>query len=98
SARPHEFVLLRTQPTPWTPLDCLGLLKLMSWNLASNWDVELARLKVLLDDGPDALKAIDPGSDPECLVTAPVGSKAGLAVDRLAEDLAQFADLLGPAA
>ena len=43
--RPHEFVALRTTPTPWEPADVLAYTKLQSWFMASNWDVELARLR-----------------------------------------------------
>jgi penicillin amidase len=58
--RAHEFVLLRCQPTPWAPCDSLGVMKLMAFALCSNWDVELARLRILMDDGPEALAALDP--------------------------------------
>src|SRR5205823_14592034 len=57
---PHEFVALRTTPTPWEPQDVLAYSKLQSWFMASNWDVELARLRVLRADGPEALRALDP--------------------------------------
>src|SRR5262249_38116934 len=53
--RPHEFVLLRSRPTPWTAVDVVAGLKLQGFILSSNWDVELARLKVLTSDGPAAL-------------------------------------------
>ncbi|MGH7171936.1 MAG: penicillin acylase family protein [Gemmataceae bacterium] len=88
--RPHEFVLLRSQPTPWTPLDSLGVVKLISFTLASNWDIELARLKVLLADGPEALAALDPAYPIWHPVTAPPGQQAGLVVDRLREELEIF--------
>jgi len=92
---PHEFALLRAQPTPYSAADALGVLKLMSFTLASNWDCELARLKILTEDGPEALVALDP-TYPEWLpVTAPPGKLAGHAVDRLAEDLAIFAGTVG---
>lgn len=94
--RPHEFVLLRAQPTPWTPLDSLGLVKLMSFNLASNWDVELTRLRVLLEDGPDALAAVDPAYNPEHPVVSPPDAKAGPAAEHLARDLTALATLLRP--
>jgi len=91
SKRPHEFVLLRSTPTPWTATDCLALAKLQSLLLAANWDVELARYKILTLDGPDALRALDPNFDPEHLVTLPTDSKSGTAaIDRLTEDLAAF--------
>ncbi|HKA05998.1 MAG TPA: penicillin acylase family protein, partial [Gemmataceae bacterium] len=52
--RPHEFVAVRSTPTPWEPADVLAFNKLQSWFMASNWDVELARLRILLADGPEA--------------------------------------------
>jgi len=96
--RPHEFVLLRSQPTPWTPLDTLGVVKLISFNLASNWDIELARLKVLLEDGAGALIALDPAYPSWHPVTAPPGQQAGpmregsgtSPIDRLREELKIF--------
>jgi penicillin G amidase len=96
SRRPHEFVLLRAQPSPWTALDSVGLIKLMSFNLPSNWDIELARLKVLLEDGQEALAALDSSYDPCHPVTSPPDQKAGSAVDYLARDLAAFAKFLRP--
>ena len=94
-SKPHEFVLLRTQSSPWTALDCVALVKLMSFSLPSNWDVELARLKVLLSDGPDALAALDPSYDPNHPVAVPLGCKAGPALDRLGEELLAFKQIVG---
>ncbi len=93
--RPHEFVLLGSRPTPWTPLDSLGVVKLISFTLASNWDIELARLKVLLEDGAEALTALDPAYPSWHPVTAPPGQQAGPLLDRLSEELKMFADLFG---
>lgn len=91
--RPHEFVLLRSRPTPWTPLDVLGALKLQAFALGANWDMELARLKVLTADGPEALAALDPAYPEWLPVSRPVGACAGPALDRLAEDLEAFAEV-----
>jgi penicillin amidase len=91
SARPHEFALLGCQPTPWTPLDSLGVLKIMSFTLASNWDSELARLKILVADGPEALASLDPVYPEWQPAITPPGREAGPAADRLAEDMEQFA-------
>jgi penicillin amidase len=87
----HEFALLGGRPTPWTAADVLALVKLQSFALASNWDVELARLKILTEDGPGALAALDPAYPEWLPVAAPPGALAGRALDRLAEDLAVFA-------
>lgn len=88
--RPHEYVLLRSRPTPWMPLDSLGIVKLISFTLAANWDVELARLKVLLEDGAEALAALDTAYPPWHPVTAPPGQEAGPGLDRLSEELKTF--------
>jgi len=91
----HEFVLLRSKPTPWTAVDVLGYLKLTSFLLATNWDVELARLKILVEDGPDALEALDPTYPEWQPVISPPGAVAGPAVDRLAVETAQLMRLAG---
>ena len=91
----HEFAILRTSPTPYTAVDVLAMVKLMAFVMASNWDLELARLKVLREDGPGALAALEPGYQEWRLVTAPDGAAAGPAVDRLAEDLSAFMAVVG---
>jgi penicillin amidase len=88
--RPHEFALLGARPTPWEPTDSLGVLKVLSFTLATNWDSELARLHVLTKDGPEALAALDPAYPHWLPVTAPPGQAAGPAFDRLEADLAAF--------
>jgi penicillin amidase len=95
--RPLEFQLLQSHPSLWRPEDVIGVGKLVSFLLIGNWDVELARLKILLDDGPQALRDVDP-------VFASYGVEAsgqppGLsaAVDALAEDLSQFVEFAGAA-
>ena len=92
----HEFDLARILPTPWTAIDTLALTKLLSFTLCSNWDAELVRLKVLTTDGPEALAALDSQYPAWQPVIAPVGEKAGAAVDRLGEDLAVFFALVRP--
>jgi penicillin amidase len=60
--KPHEFALVGGEPSAWDAADVLAVLKLQSFALPSNWDVELARLRILLADGPDALRALDPAT------------------------------------
>jgi penicillin amidase len=92
SRKAHEFTLLRAEPTEWTTLDCLGVLKLISFTLPTNWDVELARLRILVDDGLEALAALDPAS--HRLEYAPTREDhvraMGSLLDQLAADLAAF--------
>jgi len=91
----HEFSLLRAAPTPYEAVDALAVVKLISLVLASNWDVELARLKILQGDGPEALKALDPRYLDQHLVSSPPGARAGAAIDRLADDLRVFQEAAG---
>jgi len=95
SPRPHELVLLRAHRTPWQVEDVLAFLGLQSLALAGNWDSELARLAVLLADGPDALAAVDQPYAAWLPATLPPGSVAGPALERLAADLASLRSLIG---
>ena len=89
--RPMEFVLLGAQPTPWTAVDVLGVGKLVSFLLIGNWDVELARLKILTEDGPQALKDLDPAYvHDESRPSGPVP-----AIDALSQDLTRFVEFAG---
>jgi len=98
--RAHPFLLLRTHPTPYEAADAMGFLALMSFSLASNWDTELARLKMLTLDGIDAVEALDPtypswhpASTPPGV---PIGDTAADAqADRLMDDLVALAGVLG---
>lgn len=60
TAKPHELVLTRGQITPWRPEDVLAFVKLQSFLLPSNWDLELARWQVLVRDGESSLRSLDP--------------------------------------
>src|SRR6185436_8162114 len=43
---PVEFLLTRTQPEPWTPLDSAAWIKMMAWDLGGNWRSELLRMRL----------------------------------------------------
>lgn len=90
----HEFVLLTSKPTPWTPADVVGIIRLQSFLFATNADAELARLKILLSDGPEVLASVDPsyGESWKGMLKADAVAPA---VDRLAEDLAAFGSFVG---
>ncbi|MEZ4449472.1 MAG: penicillin acylase family protein [Nannocystaceae bacterium] len=97
SSKPaHEFALLRGRPTPWRAADVIAVVLVQSFLLASNWDIELARLKILELDGAAALRALDPEYPSWLPVTSPPGATAGPALDRLADDLAILRATLGP--
>jgi penicillin amidase len=89
--RPHEFALLRSPPTPWQVTDVLAFAGLQAFALSANWDAELARLKILSEDGPGALLALDQAYPESQPLSVPVATNAGPALARLAEDLAAFA-------
>lgn len=97
--RPHEFVLLRARPTPWTLEDVLAFVALQAFSLAGNWDAELARLRILAADGPEALLALEPAYAPWLPVTSPVGARdaesIASAADRLTADLALLGETVG---
>jgi penicillin amidase len=93
--RPHEFALLRARPTPYQAADALGFLALQSFALAANWDVELARLKILAADGPEALLDLDPAYPEWQPASDRPGEPAGRLAERVAADAARLAAALG---
>ncbi|MEO5725730.1 MAG: penicillin acylase family protein, partial [Byssovorax sp.] len=86
----HELALLRINPTAFEPADVLAVLAFLGFALASNWDIELARLRILRSDGPEALRAVDPTYAEWHSVVSPPETRAGLALNRLARDLAAY--------
>ncbi len=93
--RAHEFALLRMRPSGWEPVDVLAVAKLLSFAMSGNWDAELARFRVLVEDGPDALAQIDPEYAAWHPVVSPPGGVAGEQLDRLSGDLAALTGALG---
>ncbi len=83
----HEFTLLRSKATPYTAADAIGVSKFQAFALASNWDVELARLQILKNDGAEALQALDPTYPEWQPVSVPPGAPAGPPLERLAADM-----------
>jgi penicillin amidase len=66
ATRSHEHALLGILPSPFAASDVLGVLQFFAFALSSNWDAELARLRILQADGPGALGALE-GADPAWL-------------------------------
>ncbi|MEI9936606.1 MAG: penicillin acylase family protein [Pseudomonadota bacterium] len=93
--RSHEHALLRIRPTPWEPADIVGLGLLTCCFLPSNWDVELARLILLEQDGADAVLALDPTFRQELPLTSPPGQPAGPAREFVAGDLEALRAFIG---
>jgi penicillin amidase len=62
-ALPLEFVLLGYKPEQWTPSDSLVILKLQSYDLATNYATELSRANVAARAGPGAIAQLFPDAD-----------------------------------
>ena len=43
---PPEFLVVRARPEPWSPVDSLGWVKMMAWDLGGNWRNELLRMRL----------------------------------------------------
>jgi len=93
--KPHEFALLRAQPSSFEAVDLVGIYLLQSMALSTNWDVELVRLRMLELDGPEALTLLDPPYPDWHPVSTVEGVTAGQAADALARDLASLAEVVG---
>ena len=93
--RPHELVALRAQRSAWDVGDVLAFLGLQSLALGGNWDTELARLRILMADGPDALRAVEPQYGEWLPVVIPSGAAIGASPDRMTADLVLLADIVG---
>jgi penicillin amidase len=95
--RAHELALLRAPLVDYEAADALALRGLMAFALSSNWDVELARLRILTEDGEDALRAIDPRYLEGHVATSPPGAPARVAVDLLVRDVELLKERVGDA-
>ncbi len=58
---PPEFLVLGVEPAPWTPADSLSWMKLMAWDLAGNYDIELLRTRLIQAVGVERAGALLPG-------------------------------------
>ncbi|MBI5517133.1 MAG: penicillin acylase family protein [Deltaproteobacteria bacterium] len=88
--RPLELCLLGAPSTRWTAGDVQGYCALLCFALASNWDLELVRWRVLSEDGPEALAALDPSYPPHLPTSLPPFAPAGEAAGGLLRDLGRL--------
>lgn len=58
---PIEFALLRYEPEPWTPADCLGWTNVLAFSLSQNWDSEAIRAQIARRVGPERARSFDAG-------------------------------------
>jgi penicillin G amidase len=93
--KPHALTLLGKAPTPWEPGDVQGYAALFCFALAANWDAELMRLKVLLEDGPEALRALETVYPSDLPSTLHPLEAVGPAIDHFGHDLEAFRELVG---
>jgi penicillin amidase len=106
--KPHEFAVLGGRPGAWDAADVGAYLKLQALLISGNWDVELARLMILLADGPEAVAALDPapanngplvdprarpGEDVRAATDRDALVLSWKAAERLADDLTAFLKL-----
>ena len=72
--RPIEFLLLRTRPRPWVPVDSLAFGRYMGWTQTENLSTEIVRRQLAGLMGTDRASALEPGDS-----AATVLAMAGLA-------------------
>ena len=91
----HEFTLLRGEPSRFTAVDLVAVYLLQAMALSANWDIELVRLRILQEDGPEALALLDPRYPERHPVNVPQGADAGTVSDALSKDMAMLIDVVG---
>lgn len=92
--RAHEFALLRATPTLVDAVALLAGFKYIAFSL-STWEEKLSRWIVYQQDGPQAVRDLADTYPSWLRVSRPPGAPAGPALNRLAQDLSQLAEVLG---
>ena len=92
--RAHDLVLFGCPPTPFEAADAQGLMVMLCFCLASNWDAELLRLEMLRRDGPAALEALDARYPAHLPSSLPPYRAVGSTAERLASDLRAFSSVV----
>lgn len=88
---PLEFWLLRLRPEPWSVVDSLTWINVMSMDLCANWEAELMRGRMAVRLPPQAAQLLTLSS-PGRPVT--IGESFGPSMERLAELYRQARDWL----
>jgi penicillin G amidase len=75
---PPEFGILKIKPAPWTPVDSLLILKLVSWSLAvgGNWQDELLRVRLAAQLGPERAAQLMPVASTDDPLVVPQDGQA----------------------
>jgi penicillin G amidase len=58
-AKAHELTLLGIEASRFEAADIIAVLQFFAFALSSNWDAELARLRIVRSDGVEALEALE---------------------------------------
>lgn len=91
----HEFILLKAEPSTFATVDIVSIYLLQAMALSANWDIEMVRLRILQQDGAEALRLLDPPYLGEHPVSVPPGTDAGEVIDVLSKDLTLLANVVG---
>lgn len=71
---PLEFSLLRYKPEPWILADTLAWIKMMSWTLSVNWEMEILRAQLNARLGPELAAELEPAHLQRWPFVVPPGS------------------------
>lgn len=91
---PLEFRLLNIKPEPWTVLDSLTWIQVMSMDLCSNWEQELLRGKILAKMGPAGATVLQLFTHDGAVTLPHLSGGAEKLFDKLADLYAEARDYL----
>lgn len=69
-----EFSIFGVTPEPWTPVDSLVVVKLMSWVLSENASIQISRARIIAKSQEEVAKQLLPAYDPGGPVIIPQGT------------------------
>ncbi len=90
-ALPPEFLILGIKPEPWTPVDSVGWIKMMAWDLGGNWRNELLRMQLSQKLSPAQIAEFIPPYPGDAPMITPDLSKMYSALQNEATKLAAIA-------
>jgi penicillin amidase len=98
SALTIEFTLLGVDPEPWTAVDSLVIVKLMSWILSENAAIQISRARIISKSGEAVAKQLLPpySEDAPVIISKDVDGYSWLGRGLL-DDLRSVAGTLGTA-
>ncbi|MCB9555041.1 MAG: penicillin acylase family protein [Deltaproteobacteria bacterium] len=91
----HELALLRARRTHWEVEDVVGMMRFVAFIHAMSWDTQLARWRILQNDGAQALRDLEPLPPADDPCSLPPGAPFGEVVERLTAELAALEKALG---